>query len=266
MHVNRSECREWRAVQVVCTTPAARLSFLTTCLPTRSLGGRWYFADVPVAFGAGVSDGVEVGIRVTEALDGTLRAVPAVVRSLLQRSGAVGGLITHAPRVLEPALFPRGRMPLWFPTALAAGSVRAVRALRRLPPSSPGGMTSSEVGREVERLFRTLIPDPTWRCSALGWCAQWLESPAAGRAATHPEPGNGAGAREWLPSRREYVAAVVARLAHIHVVRLWGPSAARRAGEERALLLDLAAKLRCHPGRGHQRGRDRCPTSEDPCR
>jgi hypothetical protein len=252
MRVSGGRCRDWRAVHVVCATPAARLSFLTTCLPTRSLGRRWYFADVPVATGTSVRDGVEVGIRITEAPDGALGAMPAVVRLLLQRPGAAGAPVTHAPRVLAPALFPCGRMPSWFPTALATGSVRAVRALRRLPASSSDGLTCSEVGREVDRLFRALIPNPTWRYFALRWCAQWLESPAVGRTATVPGLGSRAGAGEWLPSRHEYVAAVVSRLVHIHVVRLWGPSAARRAGEERALLLDLAAEIQSDPGRGHR--------------
>jgi hypothetical protein len=125
--------------------------------------------------------------------------------------------------ILQPGLFPGGRVPDWYPVALS-DTARAAVAI--LAAHSPGGepVPWDAVRTELSRLYESLVPDRAQRSLVIDWHARWISAMRA--------PAEGAHSRER--------AAVVARLAHLQVVRLRGPGGADEIAREAELVRSLS--------------------------
>ena len=194
----------WQAFELAYEHPRERCERLLSCAGL--LGDeRWLWVDL-----GGPRPLVEIAARSPARL-AQLREVPGV--------GPAGG----APRVLQPSLFPLGRVPGWFVPLLADSGLRALSLLA----ADPGRPVSWElVGAELRWLYARRLPDAGGQARALAWYERWLS-----RASP---------ARVVRPSAEQVHAAVLARAAHVQVLRLRGPAASRAAEIE--LIRGLAAR------------------------
>jgi hypothetical protein len=192
--------RTWTAFQVVYDSPRERCERLLAC--GRRLGARrWLWADV------GAATLLEVG-------------VPSPTSASMLHDAPGASRVEGGPLILQPRLFPLGRVPDWFAPVLAETGLRALSALAA-DPGQPVAWTV--VGAELRRLYAQLVPDVDERVRAVAWHERWLSASTPAVIANPPA---------------EHVhAALVARAAHIQVVRLRGPSAPR--SEETELIREL---------------------------
>jgi len=269
----------WAAVHLAFPAPAGRLPLLCLGLGAADpLPGRaWYFVDLPAADEASAS--IEVGFA-REAVEPLLPpAVEAWAHALLRAGWAVAARPVAAPALLAPALFPGGRPPAAYPLLLARGSHRALALLGALAARGLSAAPEALVAAELAATYRALIPRRAARAAALRWHATWLDAVAPAGAVPAPLAPAGAvlddatgwtavadatAALEDAALRRGLAraavraaramaadegcdaatarAALVARLAHVQVVRLWGPDAPAALAREAALARALAAR------------------------
>jgi hypothetical protein len=199
--------RPWEAFQLAYDSPRERCERLLAC--AQRLGARrWLWADVGAA-----TPLIEVCVPSPTSAS-TLRNAPGVSR------------VEGGPLILQPRLFPLGRVPDWFAPVLAETGLRALSALAA-DPEQP--VAWSVVRAELRRLYAQRVPDVGARVRALAWQERWLSAPTPAVVAN--------------PSAEHVHAALVARAAHIQVVRLRGPSAP--LSEEAELIRELRQTV-CH--------------------
>jgi hypothetical protein len=206
---------------------AARLRLIALLDASQAVARRWLFVDLP--------SGLEVVVlRARVDLSAWLEGC--------QSAGMIAGAArAEAPQSLDPRLFFGQPAPAFYVRALAIGSARAARLLL-------GGYASDQViGDEILTLYASLMPREAERRRALEHYALWLQAPDGGGEIS---PGQLAADAEYarlrsamrtqvvqlaarLPLDSEHARAMVgdallARLAHTHVVRLCSP---QRAGD-----------------------------------
>jgi hypothetical protein len=193
--------RSWEAFQLAYESPRQRCERLLAC--ARRLGARrWLWADVGAAIPL-----IELGVSSPSGAS-KLHDAPGVRR------------VKGGPLILQPRLFPLGRVPAWFAPVLAETGSRALSTLA----ADPGRPVAwSVVGAELRWLYTRLVPDVCERVRALAWYERWLSADTPVVVAN--------------PSAEHIHAALVARAAHIQVLRLRGPSAP--PSEETALIREL---------------------------
>jgi hypothetical protein len=235
------------------------------------LPGAWFFVDVPLGTGSGRHHGIELGLQRQHGA-----SADEQVKDLLQ-SAIREGLTTTTgggvkPLVLQRGLFPCGVVPSFYPEALAIGSARAADMLAQLRRASALRASVAMVRQELALTYEALIPRAEQRWTAMRWHADWLEWVDGERNAVDDDPGStdefGNEADLPVPATAAYVAlrrrmgsqisrlqsveedppmdgammraALLARLAHTQVVRLWGPRDPQNLRREAALLRSLA--------------------------
>lgn len=238
------------------TTPEARRLLLVRALGeswARLAALRWYAVDLPVTVPGGAADGLEVVADLPSAGDDDA----AIAREAAGWAGAdLVNLVRRAEGslMLQTALFPGGAVPAVYAEVLAAGTARARVLLDRSAP-----VPKDAVARELLATYTAFFPREAARRAALHLYADWLEEIAAQQGITEaggpdeafdlPLPGMAVpAAKEYLPlrgrlaghvtrllrrhaappehmdeARRGVYAQLVARAAHIQVVRLLGP-------------------------------------------
>lgn len=200
-------CR-WEAFQLAYDLPQGRCERLVAC--AQCLGVHpWFWVDVD-----GATPLLEIGVR-------------SHVSAARLRDAAGVSRVEGGPRALQPRLFPLGLVPEWFAPLLAQTGLSALSALVANPEEPVPWIV---VSAQLRQLYGQLIPDAGERAEALAWYERWLSSPTPAVVAN--------------PSAECIHAVLVARAAHIQVVRLRGPSTPRE--EEAQLIRDL---LNCRPMR-----------------
>ncbi len=172
----------------------------------------------------------------------------------------------HVPCVLQKNLFPGLIVPPGYPEMLFITTRRAMPHLRTLFGSYRYSLPQQTVGIEIDAIYRALLPARTIRRAALIWHANWLDRVADGIKAPLLRPRQCGDlllasadldlvawrrplarysrkvlSRSDLPTRDATpIGMVAARLAHTHVVRLWGPGSQDNLRLEAMLLRGLA--------------------------
>jgi hypothetical protein len=222
------ECTVWR---VTYPSAAARLeviALLALLDASQAVPRRWLFVDVP--------SGLEVVLLRAGAVE-----VPAWLHACESAGLITGAAQTEAPLALDPRLFFGQPAPDFYVHALAIGSARAARLL------GSGYASDQVIGEEIATLYASLLPKAAERRRALEHYALWLNAgtggveidrqlPPADPEYTRLRRGMRAQVAQLastLPLRSEHARAMVgdallARLAHTHVVRLCSPE---RAGD-----------------------------------
>jgi hypothetical protein len=260
------------------TSPDARLQIVTHelgALGDETTVPAWFFVDLPLGTGADARQGLEIAVwgRFREAAIGPL--LSDGMRRWLAAGLVAAAREVGASLVLQPALFPGEVLPPCYPDALAAGSRRARVILTEVAAAGCVRASAATVRAELAATYRMLVPDPPRRRTALTWHADWLEAVAqeTGKGGRDAVNGNEAGEIpvpaawpvEYAPLRRRLAthvarliargniapekvrdaayAALVARLAHIQTLRLWGPPRGDELRREAAVVRELAAPL-----------------------
>jgi hypothetical protein len=260
---SRSSRATWQCavVHLRYLSSADRLRLIATFFPRLMAGERrWFFVDVPPA--------LEVGL-VHQRTDTAARADLAVWLDSCQAAGVVcAANEVAAPVALDPRLFFGERAPAFYMTTLAIGSARATHVLRELLDAGASCAPDQVVMREVDALYASLLPRLTERRRALHHYVTWLDQLAP------PDAGSSHNPNDWIEAaplctvddayarlRRSMRAqtarlaarisvsaaadvahtramvtnALVARLAHIQVLRLRGPDHMPDLGWEASL-------------------------------
>jgi hypothetical protein len=269
----------WTAVHALYPSVAARFRLVVELLSVPEQLGlphdACFFVDMPVMTSSGTRDGLELGYASERRSPGVLEALGAALERARAAGLVVATSVAGPPQALAPTIFEQGIVPSFYPRALVLGSVRAARILQSVPslpePGHTGtaGVPPAVVREELDCTYRALIPHRVQRRSAMLDHAAWVEGVAQqGGSTTTPQ--HEFGNAPPLPSTNAYAAmrplmrrqilriatrmdqsrpsatalglqtAMIARLAHIQVVRLWGPAYEGSLLQEAALLRDLA--------------------------
>jgi hypothetical protein len=242
--------------------------------------GRWFFVDVLLETAAGPRGGLEFACWHPPDGSASLTHTRAWLRQCLAAGLIEASAGAPAPLVLEPHLFPGAVVPSVFPAALAEGSARAAHVLRATAAVRAERASEPVVRAELLAIYAGLLPRRSWRQRGLVWHATWLETIAAqaGRhtvsEANAARDGADIAVPPSLPGRAAYAAlrphlareaaaiaakrrrlgddafgdpaavriALVARLAHVQALRLWGPDDPQALLREAALVRDLARR------------------------
>jgi hypothetical protein len=199
---------EWRAEYFQSDSVEQRRAIIVSL--ARTLEHPWFFADLTPQL-------LEVGIR-----DGMAHA----------------GERQPSPRIMTRDLFPRGVVPQVYGEALVAMSKRAAELIGRQRDDE-----QAAVG-ELDAVYRACFPRVSDRCAAAAWHAEWLRSKAGdSEAGLHIESGGAPPFDEGIARRIRAsayrtteagqlsnerrrdatlaaAASLVARLTHIHTLRL----------------------------------------------
>jgi hypothetical protein len=231
--------------------PSHRISLVCDELPAVAAAHEvtWSFTDLP---GDGV---IEDGV----IEDGVIEVVfsgEAEARDLFCR---VLGLQSRSAVTLNPNLYLYG----WVPAALVATqarcTARAIRLISWCRRSGMPGLDDELVAAEIRAVHVALSGSDA--AKSLRWQALWLRGPRTAEVVTPARPDDGAASRVLpvpLPPVADHVdarelgsrgeearTAMVARLAHIQALRLWGPTRRMSATEEADLLVTLASTVGC---------------------
>lgn len=265
----------WTFVHLICKSPIARLRLIAERFPPVGQQRRWFFVDVPLTGVDRASYGLEVGLQESSGD----RSVDHEIHSFLETAHREGLIkeaeIATASFVLVPKLFLQEFIPTSFVNALAIGSLRATDILRTIYSIGASRASWGMVHDEFATIYRELIPNPNQRLMALDWHATWLKEFAAHTsnesesdlAAKQDKTGIHVSIEpihrylriskvltreieamvEQLekaqiasrPTANVLRATVVARLAHIQAVRLWGPDYSNEPHYEGLILRQL---------------------------
>jgi hypothetical protein len=261
---------------LLCSSPQARRRLIVE--RADALGewaSPWFVADLMRHVSGSVMPVLEVAARPVDA-----RSSRAEVEGLMY-SWQADGFCSIAskedrPWVLSPHLFPGGIVPTMYPSALSAGSTRAVSILREVRSPSIDGLPDQVVREEIDVTYRSFVPDVGERADALRSYAGWLERVLARRGlapATTPEASPARSSPSARPSRAAAYEALrgpmeqelarnqarihdptvsrsasirailLARLTHTQAVRLRGPYARSALGREAAIVRALARSI-----------------------
>lgn len=187
---------------------SARLALIARYLPglqSESPLRRFFFVDVPV----GTTSGLEV-VQLHMPTDRLARSDLSDWLAVCRANNLItAASFAAAPLVLNPAFFPRRRVPPFYLQAMADCSARAATLLAH----SGGPAPEDTVSSEIAALYTAYFPRRSNRRGALELYAAWLEHTATGSVAPTPT----------RVDRQTVQWGLVARLAHTQAVRLRGP-------------------------------------------
>lgn len=179
----------------------------------------WYFADIQYEADGHLYPAIELAIHQRAS-----PAAEAAIGKWLAAAGQAGAIEQvsrlDSPWLLDPALFPGGSCPGYYPAALQATSARA---LALLPTMGTAEDLPSLLQHEIVRVYRGLVP-ARQQLPALRWYQGWLAEAAHRHGAASSERASEKSA-ETGPGAPVGAWPVVARLCHIQVLRLAGPDA-----------------------------------------
>jgi hypothetical protein len=275
-----SQNTTWTVVQILFASIEARIKLLTahrpSRLPSASAGGHWYFADIPIETVAGPYHGLEFAVeRCGENEDAALSLESWMRDNVTAQLCRMASLVTE-PTILSPELFPAQWIPTTYPAAVTIASRRACAILSGIAAAGETRASAATVRDELEAVYRAFLPNPPDRRKVLETHAAWLETMSNHRTHKTPQSGDAGQAASALfatspfelepyepaatnlraevrkviagkPSRggaaySDLLGALVARFAHVQVVRLWGPERPNAFLREAALLRSLASE------------------------
>src|SRR5581483_2584778 len=263
----------WTVVQIMFASIEARIKLLTAHRPSRlpaaGADGHWYFADIPIETAAGTYHGLEFAIeRSGETEDAALSLENWMRDNVTAQLSRRASLLTE-PTILNPELFAARWIPATYPAAVTIASRRACAILSRVAAAGETRASAAMVRDELEAVYRAFLPDPGERRKVLETHAAWLVAMSNHSAPKASQPGDDQGgcvtfsASPFELERYEHAAihlraevrnavagnssrggaaytnllgALVARFAHVQVVRLWGPERPNAFLREASLL------------------------------
>ena len=249
---------------------SARLQFIGEHLPR--LRAPWFFADLVLDHLGHATPVLEVGLLREPANLDTWLAHALQARALQSAFASPTAL------VLDPSLFVGAHVPPVYLDVMVESSRRAAQLLNQQVDAATSPLPDAIVAQEVLALVTGLLASPSQQHQALAWYAAWLTrmadqhaEPAAPTTARVPSPPVASEAytslrrrfrnqvrrldlgRPGLPAQPSNARALVrnsllAGLAHIQAVRLWGPPDQPRLRYEATLIQHLNdVRLRPRP-------------------
>jgi hypothetical protein len=270
----------WTIVHMVFVSLKARMRLLTVqgspVLPLEEPDVRWFFVDIPITTAGGSFHGLEFAILHRDCNE----AIRKRLNSWISDAFTAGLLLTATfakdSVVMEPSLFLDSFVPGHYPEALAVASARAGIILASVAKRRGIRATAAAVKEELAGIYRAFLPDHSERAHALRSHAEWLECFCNRRtdpimksekrvvkqkqyrdelklsilkpyesvaeqlnAEIRGKNGESCGGSRFTCSK--LCTTLLARFAHIQVVRLWGPEYPDALLKEAKILRDLAA-------------------------
>jgi len=237
---------------------SARLQLICEHLPR--LEAPWFFTDLVVDRLGHATPALEV------ALLGKPVNLDTWLEHALQARAVEFARASPTARVLDPSLFAGAHVPSVYLAAMVRSSSRAARLLSQWDGGATSPPSDAVVAQEILALVTGLLGSPSQQRQALAWYATWLTGmadlhaePATPAAARIPDPPDASKAyislrrpfreqvrhldlpQPGLPAQPSNARALlrnslVAGLAHIQAVRLWGPADQPRLRYEATLV------------------------------
>jgi hypothetical protein len=252
----------WTIAQLLYASLEARIKVLTSpglqwAVSSEINNGQWFFADIPIGTKAGKCHGLEIAVCHPSDDEAVPERFARWLGDCLAASLSAAPSLVTASLILQPRLFLDNRVPDKYPEALAIASSRAATILAMCVELGETRASTVAARRELAAIYRAFLPDQSECKKGLMFHAQWLESlsPSAeiamethesssereeelcrierlllqpyGTVASHIR----SELERHVSDRRESGAwdyadlrnTLVARFAHIQLLRLWGP-------------------------------------------
>jgi hypothetical protein len=252
----------WTIAQVLYASLEARTQVLTSLglrwVVSSEINGRWFFADIPICTKAGKCHGLEIAVCHRADDEAVPQRFGRWLRDCLAGCFSAAPAFTATSLILQPQLFLDNRIPDKYPEALAIASSRAATILAMSVELGETRASIMAARKELIAIYRAFLPDQYERKKGLLFHAQWLESlfPPAAEIAMETHESSSKRYEELCRIERLVLQpydtlashirselerhtskksdcgawtyanlhnTLVARFAHIQLIRLWGP-------------------------------------------